>query len=313
MALFQLDPESIAARVRASSHATPPPTLASSLARGVLGFTVVSVAGFLPWPILDRWFSHPTEMELYLSCTAVFIGLSGPCLHRLIIGPGSLSRFYALFALAFIAYAVLWVTFWVMLRGDAGGLLGLLGGTAAMGAILALAFDHPRAMPKVIAALFVLNALGYYAGGKIEGKLAIDHRLVAMLLWGACYGIGFGAGLGAAFYFCRNAPALSCAPTRLNRHSNREAAFARSASTERKAVDWRLGDRSGGRGDKSRAAGSHAGGGATWRVADEQRDSATRWTGPAAFPPTQKWEPAARLPYLGLVGARAFYSHVSRF
>jgi len=203
MALFQLDPASIAARVRASGQAASPPTLAASIVRGILGFTIVSVAGFLPWPIMDRWFSHPTEMELYLACTAVFIGLSGPCLHRLIIGPGSLSRFYKLFALAFIAYAALWVTFWVMLRGDAGSLAGLLGGTAAMGAILAYAFDAPRAALKVILALFILNTLGYYAGGKIEGKLAIDHRLAAMLLWGACYGIGFGAGLGAAFYFCQ--------------------------------------------------------------------------------------------------------------
>ncbi|MEP6673378.1 MAG: hypothetical protein ABJF10_29785 [Chthoniobacter sp.] len=203
MALFQLDPASIAARVRASDQSVPLPTLAASIARGILGFTIVSVAGFLPWPIMDRWFSHPTEMELYLACTAVFIGLSGPCLHRLIIGPGSLSRFYKLFALAFLAYAALWVTFWVMLRGDTGSLAGLLGGTAAMGAILTLAFDHPRAMPRAIVALFVLNTIGYYAGGKIEGKLAIDHRLAAMLLWGACYGIGFGAGLGAAFYFCQ--------------------------------------------------------------------------------------------------------------
>ncbi|MDR3404643.1 MAG: hypothetical protein P4L99_19225 [Chthoniobacter sp.] len=203
MALFQLDPASIAARVRASGQTASPPTLASSIVRGILGFTIVSVAGFLPWPIIERWVSHPTEMELYVACTAVFIGLSGPCLHRLIIGPGSLARFYQLFALAFIAYAALWVTFWVMLRGDEGSLAGLLGGTVAMGAILAYAFDAPRVTLKVILALFVLNTLGYYAGGKIEGKLALDHRLVAMLLWGACYGIGFGAGLGAAFYFCQ--------------------------------------------------------------------------------------------------------------
>ena len=203
MALFQLDPASIAARVRASGQAAPLPTLTASIVRGIVGFTVVSVVGFLPWPIMDHWFRHPSEMQLYLACTAVFIGLSGPCLHRLIIGPGSLSRFYQLFSLAFIAYAALWVTFWVALRGNAGSLAGLLGGTAAMGAILAFAFDTPGTMPKVILALFVLNTLGYYAGGKIEGKLAIDHRLAAMLLWGACYGIGFGAGLGAAFHLCQ--------------------------------------------------------------------------------------------------------------
>jgi hypothetical protein len=203
MALFQLDPSSIAARVRASAERTPIPSLGVSVTRGVVGFTIVSVAGFLPWPIFDHWFRGLREMHLYAACTALFIGLSGLCLHRLILGPGSLTRFYKLFTVAFLAYAVVWVALWMKLRGDAGSIGGLLGGTAVMGAILALAFDATRAMPAVIAALFVLNTLGYCAGGWIEGKLIIEHRLAATLLWGACYGIGFGAGLGVAFHLCQ--------------------------------------------------------------------------------------------------------------
>src|SRR5438094_1897663 len=113
MALFQLDPQGIAARVQASADRTPPLTLAASVWRGIFGFTVVSVAGFSPWAIFDRWFRAMREMDLYVACTVVFIGLSGVCLHRLIIGPGSLSRFYKLFSLAFVAYAVVWVAFWV--------------------------------------------------------------------------------------------------------------------------------------------------------------------------------------------------------
>ena len=203
MALFQLDPVSIVARVRGSGKTVSLPSLTSSVVRGIVGFTILSILGFLPWPIMDRWFSHPTEVGLYIACTAVFIGLSGPCLHRLIIGPGSLSRFYQLFALAFIAYATLWVAFWMGLRGNAGEIAGLLGGTAAMGLILAFAFGVPGTAPKVILALFLLNGIGYYAGGKIEGKLGVDHRLAAIFLWGACYGIGFGAGLGTAFHLCQ--------------------------------------------------------------------------------------------------------------
>ena len=84
-----------------------------------------------------------------------------------------------------------------------GSIAGLLGGTAAMGTVLALAFDAQRAIVKIIAVLFVLNALGYFLGGWIEGKLAIEHRPAAMLLWGVCYGIGFGAGLGVAFRLCQ--------------------------------------------------------------------------------------------------------------
>jgi hypothetical protein len=203
MALFQLDPHSIAARVRAAAEPGPVPTLGASIIRGILGFTVVSVAGFLPWPIFDQWFRGLREMHLYIACTVLFIGLSGPCLHRLILGPGSLARFYQLFTVAFLAYAVVWVALWMTLRGDSGSIGGLLGGTAVMGAILALSFDAPRAMLGSIAALFVLNTLGYYAGDWIEGKLILEHRLVAILLWGACYGIGFGAGLGIAFHLCQ--------------------------------------------------------------------------------------------------------------
>ena len=204
MSLFQLDPQSIAARVRAANVQAPLPTLGASVVRGMIGFTLLSIAGFAPWPILDLWFRRGTEMQLYTACTAIFIGLSGPLLHRLIIGPGSLPRFYKLFAPAFIAYAAVWIAFWVWLRGREGEVAGLLDGTAAMGAILAFAFDAQRSAVKIIASLFVLNALGYFAGGWFEGKLAIDHRLAAMMLWGVCYGIGFGAGLGVAFHLCQS-------------------------------------------------------------------------------------------------------------
>lgn len=164
---------------------------------------VVSVGGFAPWPVFERWVRTLGEMELDLACGVVFIGLSGPCLHRLILGPGSLSRFYKLFSLAFAAYSLIWVLCWTLWPDDAGILAGLLGGTAAMGAIIGFAFDARRAIAKVIAALFTLNTLGYYAGDKIAGKLAIEHRAAGMLLWGLCYGAGLGAGLGIAFHLCQ--------------------------------------------------------------------------------------------------------------
>jgi hypothetical protein len=204
MALFQLDPDSITARARASENPVQPPTLTASVLRGIIGFTLVSVGGFAPWPIFERWFRSMGEMDLYIACLAVFIGLSGICLHRLIIGPGSLPRFYKLFSLAFTAYAVAWVALWVYLRGNSGSIGGLLGGAVAMGLVLAFAFDAQRAIIQIVAALFPLNALGYYFGGRIAGKLAIDHRALGMLLWGMCYGVGLGAGLGLAFYFCQD-------------------------------------------------------------------------------------------------------------
>ena len=188
MALFQLDPQSIAQRVRAGGQEVRLPTLGQSILRGMLGFTLLSIAGFAPWPIFERWFRSMREMQLYITCTLVFIGLSGPLLHRLILGPGSLGRFYKLFTIAFLGYAGTWVGLWVWLRGDVGEFAALAGGVAVMAAIFVGAFDAWRSGLLVLAALFIFNAAGYYAGAWCEGRFAFHHRLFAITLWALCYG-----------------------------------------------------------------------------------------------------------------------------
>jgi hypothetical protein len=204
MAWFQPDPQSIADRARAAGVAVRPPTLAESMLRGIVGFALISLAGFAPWAFCGGWF-YPRvgEVGLYATCAAVFIGLSGVALHRLIIGPGSLSRFYKLFGLGFAAYSVGWIGCWMGIGGDKGSMAGLLCGTAAMGVIFAWAFDARCAALRIVGALFVPNAAGYFLGGWIEWRLGVHHLLGAMLLWGVLYGIGFGAGLGMAFYLCQ--------------------------------------------------------------------------------------------------------------
>ena len=200
MALFQLDAQSLAARARDHSR---PSSLVGSITRGMFGFTIVSVAGFLPWVFGGPLFRTVGEVPMYLTCALIFIGLSGAVLHRLIMGAGSLARFYKVFGLAFTIYSAAWIACWIALRGDAGSLTGLLAGTAAMGLIFAIAFDAWHALGKIIAALFILNTAGYYIGGWIEAALISRHRVAAMLMWGVCYGFGFGAGLGTAFYLCQ--------------------------------------------------------------------------------------------------------------
>ncbi len=133
-------------------------------------------------------------------------------MHRLIIGPGALSRFYKVFTPAFAAYSAAWITGWMKLGGHPGSLVGLLAGAILMGLILSLAFDASNQTLKVIAAIFLLNSAGYFIGGWVEsagssiriaGLSRGTQMMIAKSLWGVCYGAGFGAGLGLAFFFCQ--------------------------------------------------------------------------------------------------------------
>ena len=201
MGLFQLDPQSIVDRAKAAGAPPSVPALGASVVRGVVGFTLLSVAGFLPWVLgLSKRIG---TAGMYAACAAVFIGLSGPLLHRLILGPGSLSRFYKLFGLAFALYSAAWIGCYLGLRGHAGGIVGLLAGTALMGGLFAAAFEERRAALPSIASLFLLNLAGYYGGNAVELAIVRSHPQAAMVLYGVCYGIGFGAGLGLAFHLCQ--------------------------------------------------------------------------------------------------------------
>ena len=218
MSWFQLDPSSIAGRVQTHGNSAHVPSLGSSVLRGVIGFTIVSIAGFAPWAAFGRWFYRALgEAGLYAVSAIAFIGLSGILLHRLIIGPGSLARFYKLFSLSFAVYSVAWIVGWMSLRGHTGSLVGLLAGTTLMGWMLTRAFDAHESLLKVIATLFLLNSMGYFVGGWIEAAIssprqfslvgiAMDRKtrvILAKLMWGLCYGVGFGAGLGVAFHLCQ--------------------------------------------------------------------------------------------------------------
>jgi hypothetical protein len=214
MSWFQLDPHSIADRARLAGSTAP--TLAASVLRGAVGFTLVSVAGFIPWAVFGlRLRKQIGEAGLYAVCALIFIGLSAPLMHRLMIGPASLPRFYKLFGLSFAAYSVAWILGWMTLRGHPGSLAGLFAGTAVMGWMLAAAYDAQGSLVPIISALFLLNTAGYFIGGVFEGKLMSQLPLIAKLQWGVCYGLGFGAGLGIAFYLCQDrARALLASVTR---------------------------------------------------------------------------------------------------
>jgi len=216
--MFGLDPQSVVTRVQTSGQTPHIPTLGESLVRGTVGFTIVSLGGFAPWVFAGQTFYRAVgEIGLYVACAVVFVVLSGLMLHRLIIGPGSLGRFYKVFTLAFLAYAVAWTIGWMVLRGHTGSVVGLLAGAIAMGAILAQTFAARNAMWKTIAVLFVGNAAGYFVGGwahnvvlamKETGVLGFvldqpTRVALSKVVWGLFYGLGFGAGIGVALHLCQ--------------------------------------------------------------------------------------------------------------
>jgi len=207
MSGFQLDREWLERQRQAGREVAPLPSVFALIGRGAMGGLLLSVAGFVPWAVTGRWLYRMVgEAGLYGVCALVFIALSGPLLHRLLAGPQSLRRFYRLFAVSFTVYAAVWTAGWMAVGGHAGSVLGLLAAALAMAGTLAWAFGTPGEVPGMAAALFGPTAVGYFAGGVVEGwlmRLADGSRLGgmgAMLSWGVFFGLGFGAGLGLALF-----------------------------------------------------------------------------------------------------------------
>ena len=213
-----LHPEDTLARIQSSSATARPLALTESLHLGAAGFFLVSLGGFAPWLFAGKWLSQRLgEAGLYAVCAAAFIALSGLVLHRLIIGPGSAGRFYLVFSLAFMSYALCWCASWFLLGGKSGEWIGSLTGTLAMSAVLTMAFGAPQALPPVHAALFTAHSTGYFLGDFLYGFTRTSsaaalfgglleqpgRMAVGGFLWATAYGFGGGAGLGFAFHFCQ--------------------------------------------------------------------------------------------------------------
>ncbi len=177
------------------------PSLRRSIVTGAYGFGLVSLGVFATVAFGERWMYRTLGLlGAYLTWTVLFVVLSGAVFGSLVVGRWRLPRFYLLFGLAFIAYAAAWMVAYFTLRGLTGEWVGSLAGSILMAVVFAVGFGSLSSTPKLSAILFVTNFLGYFSGSKLND--AFGGRL-GMMLWGAAYGLLFGAGIGAALHLAQ--------------------------------------------------------------------------------------------------------------
>jgi hypothetical protein len=174
------------------------PSLKRSLITGGVGFSLVSLCVFATVAFAGRWmYTQLSALGAYLAWTILFILLGGGVLGSVVVGKWRLPRFYALFAIAFFAYAVGWVGAYFALGDGTGEWVGSLAGSVLMATVLAIGFAAARSIVVFSAYLFLANSVGYFFGSALNGWF---RGSAGMLLWGVVYGLFLGAGLGAVLH-----------------------------------------------------------------------------------------------------------------
>lgn len=168
---------------------------------GAIGFSVVSLIVFATVAFGERWmYRNLGLLGAYLVWTALFILLGGGVLGTLVAGRWRLPKFYLLYGLAFLFYAIGWVAAYFSLRGTAGEWVGSLAGSFLMALVFAVGFNMIRSTLKFSVLLFVANSLGYFIGSLLNDSVGGRG---GMLLWGLVYGLFLGAGMGAVLHYCQ--------------------------------------------------------------------------------------------------------------
>lgn len=196
MRVFGLTPESVLARTPAAGLALTRSRAATMIEAG-LSFGLVSVLAYSIWAFR----LIPGTAPMYGTIAAVYLGLSGLALGRLLPGAGATVRFALLFAATFVVYAAIWCVFWFGLKGKYhADLYGAAVGLAAMTWMLQRAFGRSGGFLASFAVLFALHTVGYTLGDDLH---ALVRGTAGRLLWGAAHGVGFGLGLGYVVYECQ--------------------------------------------------------------------------------------------------------------
>ena len=172
------------------------PSLARSITTGAIGFGVVSLCVFATVAFGEEWMYRTLgSFGAYVTWALLFVVLSGVVFESLVVVRGRLPSFYLLWAIAFFAYALAWMGAYFTLGRTTGEFLGSLVGSVLMAVVLAAGFGARGATWKISLVLFVANDIGYFLG---SGLFDANPTSTGMLLFGAVYGVFFGAGIGAA-------------------------------------------------------------------------------------------------------------------
>lgn len=178
------------------------PSLQRSIAIGAIGFGLASLCVFATVAFAERWMVHNLGlMGAYVAWTVLFIVLAGAVFGSLVDGRWRLPKFYLLFGLAFFAYAAAWVIAYFGLGRLTGEVVGSIAGSILMAIVFALGFGALRSIVKLSAVLFAANFVGYFLGSALFFYLSPPS---GMLLFGAVYGLIFGAGIGAVLYLAQS-------------------------------------------------------------------------------------------------------------
>ena len=173
------------------------PSLAKSIVTGAIGFGLVSLCVFATVAFGEGWmYQNLGLFGSYIAWILLFILLSGAVFGSLVVvDRWRLPKFYLLWAVAFFAYAAVWMIAYFKVGRTVGELVGALAGSIFMALVIATGFRTFSSLVKLSAVLFVSNALGYFLGAALFDTLS---EPTGMLLFGVVYGVFFGAGIGAA-------------------------------------------------------------------------------------------------------------------
>ncbi len=168
------------------------------LLRSVLGFGLVCLVVFATVAFGQRWmYQHLGLAGAYSVWALLFVGLGGWALNPLAEGFTTRLTFFLTFGVAFLTYAVCWISAYFSLGGRIGEWVGSLAGSVAFGLVLTVAHRVWSRCARIALTLFLCHSVGYFVGE------AVHHWVTGvrgMILWGLCYGLGFGLGLGYALY-----------------------------------------------------------------------------------------------------------------